>query len=94
VCECVDIDECERGLARCHYNADCINQPGSYVCVCEPGFTGDGVVCDGLYTLQHTACSVDKLLLSTANRKQVNALYTDAKYNRVQTAPVLGVGVS
>ena len=33
----------------CHENADLImNSGGKFVCVCRPGFTGDGVTsCDG-----------------------------------------------
>ena len=45
--ECPDVDECKLGLAQCHPNASCVNQPGSFKCVCNRGFTGDGVnVCN------------------------------------------------
>ncbi|XP_035665849.1 uncharacterized protein LOC118409092 [Branchiostoma floridae] len=40
-----DIDECALGIAICDDNATCVNTHGSYKCVCDPGFTGDGKVC-------------------------------------------------
>lgn len=42
-----DINECITGAARCHYNATCVNTPGSFSCFCEPGYTGDGSDCNG-----------------------------------------------
>ena len=38
---CVDIDECKTGLARCSVHADCINTPGSHYCKCHAGFEED-----------------------------------------------------
>uniref|UniRef100_A0A8C9WI38 Uncharacterized LOC108933671 n=1 Tax=Scleropages formosus TaxID=113540 RepID=A0A8C9WI38_SCLFO len=35
-----DVNECETQLVLCDIHADCINQFGSYVCHCQPGFTG------------------------------------------------------
>ena len=43
----LDIDECSLELHRCHKYANCVNQPGSYGCVCKSGWTGDGLQCDG-----------------------------------------------
>ena len=44
---CPDIDECKLGIAQCHHNATCVNLPGSFNCICNRGFTGDGkVVCN------------------------------------------------
>lgn len=36
---CVDIDECADGSHTCHANANCINQPGGYLCQCAAGLT-------------------------------------------------------
>ena len=44
---CVDIPECERELDDCDANANCINIYGSYSCICNTGFTGDGFTCAG-----------------------------------------------
>jgi hypothetical protein len=38
---CVDVNECLRDDA-CPPNAKCINSEGSYDCICNEGFTGDG----------------------------------------------------
>ena len=40
---CIDIDECKSGtLNNCDPDADCINSPGSYSCVCREGWHGPG----------------------------------------------------
>ncbi|KAI8489355.1 hypothetical protein Bbelb_327980 [Branchiostoma belcheri] len=38
------VDECS-GEHSCDENAFCANQPGSYSCVCQDGFTGNGTTC-------------------------------------------------
>lgn len=38
-------DECALGLADCSANANCIDTPGYYECVCKTGYTGDGKTC-------------------------------------------------
>ena len=40
---CQDVDECT--TATCDANASCVNQPGSFACVCNAGYTGDGTTC-------------------------------------------------
>ena len=45
----VDIPECKRGLDNCDPNATCTNTIGSYDCMCNTGFTGDGFTCTGRY---------------------------------------------
>ncbi|KAL9698056.1 hypothetical protein quinque_001497 [Culex quinquefasciatus] len=42
---CVEIDECS-GVNICDENAQCINEPGGYNCVCHPGFEGNGYQCE------------------------------------------------
>ena len=44
---CLDINECTKGSATCHTNADCTNTDGSYTCMCKAGYTGDGSLCEG-----------------------------------------------
>ncbi len=41
-------DECALGLDNCSANADCIDTPGYYECVCKAGFVGDGKTCDDI----------------------------------------------
>jgi len=52
VCDCVagwrgttcatDWNECVMGIHQCNDEATCLNNPGSYDCLCDPGWTGDG----------------------------------------------------
>ena len=42
-----DINECDTGSHTCHANATCNNTLGSYDCLCNKGFDGDGVSCSG-----------------------------------------------
>ncbi|XP_071476683.1 uncharacterized protein [Diadema antillarum] len=53
---CVDIDECAEGTFECHPNATCVNIPGSFECVCNVNFHGDGKVC---IPLDLTVCAAD-----------------------------------
>ena len=47
-----DIDECTRNRNPCDENADCLNNDGSFSCVCKKGFTGNGTDCLGKVNLQ------------------------------------------
>ena len=41
-----DINECESNDSNnCDENAQCTNTDGSYICTCNPGYSGDGVSC-------------------------------------------------
>ncbi|EJW71149.1 hypothetical protein WUBG_17943, partial [Wuchereria bancrofti] len=42
---CVDVNECERGVADCNVPYRCENHLGSVGCKCPPGFIGNGVHC-------------------------------------------------
>ena len=41
----LDVDECSSN--PCHANATCNNTLGSYLCACDPGYSGDGLNCTG-----------------------------------------------
>ena len=40
-----DVDECIDDLHNCHDNATCNNTFGSFHCICNSGYTGDGFNC-------------------------------------------------
>ena len=42
-----DIDECTSGDNNCDANAQCENIDGSFTCICNAGYSGDGVNCHG-----------------------------------------------
>jgi hypothetical protein len=43
----IDINECVlHGTDICHDNARCDNTVGSYNCTCNPGYSGNGRVCN------------------------------------------------
>lgn len=47
-----DIDECESAVSNnCNVNALCTNTEGSYVCRCQRGYEGDGILCNGTMLL-------------------------------------------
>ena len=48
-----DIDECEKETHNCDMNAFCVNIEGSYTCMCNDGYSGDGHngTCEGTSTL-------------------------------------------
>ena len=46
-----DVHECSLGSHNCSTNAHCINTNGSFICRCNLGYTGNGVVCYGTYQL-------------------------------------------
>ncbi|XP_076766279.1 nidogen [Xylocopa sonorina] len=53
---CVDVNECTAGNHMCSRNAQCINQEGSHTCQCRPGFSGDGRVCEMVFSCENTRC--------------------------------------
>ena len=45
---CTDDNECVLGTDNCDANATCTNTPGSFICTCNAGYSGDGVTCADL----------------------------------------------
>ena len=43
-----DIDECSLGRDDCNESARCDDTDGSFDCTCNPGYSGDGVNCEGI----------------------------------------------
>lgn len=42
-----DIDKCATDTDLCHQDASCMKIDGGYSCVCNGGYTGDGLECTG-----------------------------------------------
>ena len=44
----LDVNECELAdNGGCHPDAVCVNNVGSFQCMCKPGYDGDGKTCKG-----------------------------------------------
>ena len=43
---CSDVDECS-GMNGCDINAACVDTIGSFICICDNGYTGNGTYCEG-----------------------------------------------
>ena len=65
----IDYDECQNqhGGNDCSTFSTCINTPGSYECECNPGFTGDGVSCEGSLNIENWKFSWNSLINGTIN---------------------------
>ena len=46
---CSDLDECDFDFDNCGENANCINTPGSFFCICKSGYIGNGTTCEGKF---------------------------------------------
>nr|XP_045605047.1 nidogen-like isoform X1 [Procambarus clarkii]XP_045605056.1 nidogen-like isoform X1 [Procambarus clarkii] len=53
---CLDINECDTGRDNCHVDATCVNNPGSFTCTCNPGFTGNGAICERAASCEGIPC--------------------------------------
>ena len=50
-----DIDECASATTNnCDSNATCTNTPGGFTCMCNQGYTGNGITCEGMYIIKQT----------------------------------------
>jgi len=59
------MDECSLNKGGCSEFATCTNVPGSFVCTCITGYTGDGFTCTGKNLVTCTpvdAIKFDKML--------------------------------
>ena len=43
-----DNNECTLLTHNCDNNAKCLNTNGSFTCSCNPGYSGNGVKCEGM----------------------------------------------
>ena len=43
----IDNNECILATHNCHNNATCLNSNGSFTCLCNTGYSGNGVSCGG-----------------------------------------------
>ena len=51
ICVVSDINECDLNTHNCSNNAQCFNTNESFVCNCNDGFSGNGVICEGMLTI-------------------------------------------
>ncbi|XP_048581930.1 fibrillin-1 isoform X2 [Nematostella vectensis] len=50
---CDDIDECKLNISTCPANRYCVNNDGSYTCICKPGYTHVNNTCEDIDECAH-----------------------------------------
>ena len=53
-----EIAGCSDGGHECHEHASCNETEGSFVCTCNAGYSGDGISCEGQFTIKDAVKSV------------------------------------
>ncbi len=92
-CVLSDDDECVLGTDNCDVNAECTNTEGSFTCTCNPGFTGDGVFCEGIVqqlNFEKTICeesSKQQIDSGVCVKKLFDNIFYFFKINNVHTKP-------
>ena len=84
----LDINECSVSPSVCDVNANCQNNVGSYVCLCKPGFSGNGKTCKGtkiIIMVLITASCVPVMLSSFSKTLDLNWQKTCIFFN-IRTA--------
>ncbi|XP_046552989.1 pro-epidermal growth factor-like [Haliotis rubra] len=66
-----DADNCTDIVVPCDANAVCLNKRQTDGCVCNPGFTGDGVTCS-----EHNECNTPDICHVNANCTNTYGSYT------------------
>ena len=52
-----DVNECNDGSARCYLHSQCVNNEGSYRCVCDAGYSPWGRMCMGELKANNEKCN-------------------------------------
>ena len=63
------MDECAE-KNTCDANAECTDTPGSFVCTCKEGFSGDGFTCTGKKFTN--TCPICQILMLTSSLRYLN----------------------
>ena len=75
------VDDCASpGANNCSSNADCVNEAGSFGCNCKPGYTGDGVNCNGTLRKDFTILDFLAFIPDDLKFAQNFTLYTENKH--------------
>lgn len=52
------MDECSSsGTNHCDQAANCTNSEGSFQCICQDGYSGNGTACEGIDFLMFSLCT-------------------------------------
>ncbi len=67
----INIDECAADEPPCHSDATCTDTPGSYTCVCNPGFEPNGDTCVDIIEclINNGDCDVNATCTNTAGSR-------------------------
>lgn len=93
-----DIDECFDNFP-CDDNANCTNTDGSFLCKCNNGYSGSGLVCSSewdplILSLQHTVFPDDQVFFSPAFAQTSMSVSYTHPVEILQTVQILMVALS
>ncbi len=71
----VDIDECGRSPSVCSEHATCSNFPGSFVCSCNSGFSGNGFICEGKSFTEQNLSQYNNVMPSDPSGSSLSQTY-------------------
>ena len=103
-CLLADIDECALD-ALCDISANCTNTDGSYICMCNEGYSGSGINCLGIcsisdYQIIRLLChlqlflsDVDECILDSTCDINANCTNTNGSYTCTCGDGFLGDGL-
>ena len=84
-----DNDECTNASTHdCHSDASCVNTPGSFSCTCNPGYTGDGRQCEGMFSRYITSnCCFEKACQALRSPNAIGAVINGAMSSSILSVP-------
>ena len=79
-----DFNECSLDPSTCSTNANCSNTLGSFACTCLEGFTGNGILCEGMYP--YNEYTLGELMKASVVKNGKFGVRFTGRLNRTQIA--------
>ena len=91
---CTDIDECSTGLAVCDAAASCYNAEGTFYCICDEGYSGDGQTCTPIICAENEYVSGHVCTACSAGTTNIAGDYASEGNTSCDESPDAIVGVT